>query len=157
MIVVLISTHKESNRMSEAKSGDTVKVHYIGTLKDGDVFDNSYDRGSPLEFKIGEGQLIPGFENGIVGMNAGDKKKIQINADDAYGAHHPELVVEMTRDQLPEGLEPQVGAQYQVEDPEGNALLVTVKDVTDEHVTLDGNHPLAGHNLTFEVELVEIA
>jgi FKBP-type peptidyl-prolyl cis-trans isomerase 2 len=140
----------------EAKNGDSVKVHYTGKLKDGTVFDSSADR-DPLEFKLGEGRVIPGFEKAVLGMNAGEKKTAEIGANDGYGPHRDELVAEVNRSVLPQDLEVQVGQQLQMNQPDGKTIVVEVTDVKTDSVTLDANHPLAGKDLTFEIELVEIA
>jgi len=142
--------------MAQAKNGDMVRVHYKGTLKDGKVFDSSQGR-EPLEFTLGEGQVIPGFEEGVAGMSPGDKKTIRIPADQAYGEHHKELVLEVGRDQLPPDLNPQVGQQLQSQQPDGDVITFRVTEVNDKSVKLDANHPLAGEELTFDVELVEIS
>ena len=142
--------------MAQAKNGDTVKVHYTGKLDDGTVFDTSADR-EPLQFKIGEGQLIPDFEQAVIGMNPGDSKTVQIPSDKAYGPHHEEMVMEVDRSQFPEGLEPKVDQRLQVQQPDGQAYAVTVTDVSEAKVTLDANHPLAGKDLTFDIQLTEIA
>lgn len=142
--------------MAQAKDGDTVKVHYTGKLKDGSVFDSSLDR-APLEFKIGEGQIIPGFERLVRGMAVGEKRTGDIPVEDAYGPRHQEMVMQVPRDQFPPEIEPQVGQQLMMERQDGESLRITVTDVSEDAVTIDGNHPLAGQGLTFEVELVEIA
>lgn len=141
--------------MAEAKKGDTVKVHYQGTFDDGTVFDASVDR-EPLQFVIGEGSLIPGFENAIVGMNPGEKKTEKIPADEAYGPHFKELLISVDKKQLPPDLEPQIGQQLQINQEEGKTTIVTISEITEESVTLDANHPLAGKDLTFELELVDV-
>lgn len=141
--------------MAQAKEGDTVKVHYTGRLDDGTVFDTSADR-DPLEFTVGTGRVIPGFEEGIVGMNTGESKTVTIPADKAYGPHHKEMQVEIARENLPEGLDPEVGDQLQVRGPDGNPVLVMVTDTNESTITLDANHPLAGKDLIFDIELVEI-
>jgi FKBP-type peptidyl-prolyl cis-trans isomerase 2 len=141
--------------MAEAKTGDTVKVHYTGKLNDGTVFDTSADR-DPLQFTIGEGQLISEFEEAVVGMNPGDTKTIQIASEDAYGPHHEEMVMEVDRSEFPEDIDPQVNQRLQVRQPDGQTFAVTVTDVSDAKVKLDGNHPLAGKDLTFDIELNEI-
>jgi peptidylprolyl isomerase len=138
-----------------AKDGDTVKVHYSGTLEDGTVFDTSAG-GEPLEFTIGEGMIIPGFEEAVIGMQVEDSKTVNIPADQAYGPHDDNLLIEVDRDELPEGLEPEVGQQLQSMGEDGSITMVTVTDVTDTTITVDANHPLAGEDLTFEIELVEI-
>ena len=141
--------------MSQAKSGDTVKVNYTGKLKDGSVFDSSVNR-DPLQFKIGAGQVIPGFEQAIVGMEPGDSKDIEITAKDAYGPYHEKLVIKVPRDKIPSDLNPAQGQQLRLQQPEGNDILVNVKEVNDKEITLDANHQLAGQNLFFNVQLIEI-
>ena len=142
--------------MAQAKRGDAVKVHYIGMLDDGTVFDTSKEKG-PLPFTIGGGEVIPGFEAAVIGMNPGESKKIVVAAEDAYGPRHEEMVLVVDRHHLPEGLDPQVGQQYQIPQSEGQSIIVTVTETSESSVTLDGNHPLAGKELTFEIELVEVA
>jgi len=139
----------------QAQTGDTVKVHYTLTLRDGTVFDSSVG-GEPLEFTIGQGQLIPGFEQAVLGMQVGEAKTISIPADEAYGPHRDDMVKVVERDKLPEGMEPQVGMQLQMSRDDGGVAVVTVTEVSDTSITVDANHPLAGQDLTFEIELVEI-
>ncbi len=141
--------------MSQAKSGDTVKVHYTGKLDDGTVFDSSENR-EPLEFTIGEGQIIPGFEQAVVGMAPGESKTERISADQAYGPHENEMVLDVDRSRIPPELNPQVGQQLQIQHGDGEVTAVTVTQVSDTAVTLDANHPLAGKDLTFDIELVDI-
>jgi len=141
--------------MARAKYGDTVKVHYTGRLDDGTVFDTSAD-GEPLQFTIGSGQIIPGFEQAVVGMNPGESKTVKIPAEDAYGQRREDLIIEVEKSQLPEGLKPEVGLQLQSRQPDGRIVVLTIADMTESHVTLDANHPLAGKDLTFEIQLVEI-
>lgn len=137
------------------KNGDTVLVHYTGTLNDGTEFDSSRDR-EPLEFTLGEGMLIPGFEKAVLGMTkVGDNVKVTIPAADAYGDRIDELVISVPRDQVPPHIEPEVGLMLQLMTDDGE-MEVGITEVTDEAVTLDANHPLAGQDLTFEIELVEI-
>ncbi len=138
-----------------AKEGDTVKVHYTGTLEDGSVFDTSVER-EPLQFTIGEGQLIPGFEQGVIGMKLGESKTITIPADQAYGPYNVGLVGVVERDHLPAGMEPEVGQQLQTTQANGQIAVVTVINVSESTVTVDANHRLAGKDLTFEIQLVEI-
>ena len=140
---------------AQAKDGDTVKVHYTGKLEDGTVFDTSIER-DPLQFTIGEGQLIPGFEQAVVGMSPGESKTVEIPADEAYGPYREEMVLVVDRDQLPPDLQPEVGQQLQMRQEDGQIILVTVIDVSESSVTLDANHPLAGQDLTFDIQLVEI-
>lgn len=142
--------------MAQAKRGNTVKVHYVGTFEDGTVFDTSRER-EPLPFTIGEGEVIPGFEEAVVGMNPGESKKVVIPAENAYGPRHEEMVLVVDRQHLPEGVDPQVGQQYQIPQSDGQSIVVTVTDTSESSVTLDGNHPLAGRELTFEIELLEVA
>lgn len=142
--------------MAQAKRGNIVKVHYVGKFEDGTVFDTSRER-EPLPFTIGEGEVIPGFEEAVVGMNPGESKKVVIPAENAYGPRHEEMVLVVDRQNLPEGVDPQVGQQYQIPQSDGQSIVVTVTDASDSSVTLDGNHPLAGRELTFEIELLEVA
>jgi peptidylprolyl isomerase len=141
--------------MTEARNGDTVRVHYKGTLDDGTVFDASAER-EPLEFRIGERRIIPGFEQAVVGMNPGESRRTKIPAGEAYGPHREDLVLVVERDQVPEHLDPQVGQQLQIRRPDSEAFVVTVTEISESQVTLDANHPLAGQDLTFEIELVEV-
>ncbi len=141
--------------MPQAKSGDKVRVHYTGRLDEGTQFDSS-SGSDPLEFELGAGQVIPGFENAITGMNPGDKVTVTIPSDEAYGPHRDEMVLEAPRSEIPSELDPVVGQQLQLQHPSGQAIPVVITEVTDETITLDGNHPLAGQDLTFDLELVEI-
>jgi peptidylprolyl isomerase len=141
--------------MQSAKSGDTVRVHYTGKLDDGSVFDSSEGR-DPLEFQLGGGQVIPGFEQAVEGMSPGDERSVTIAADEAYGPRRDELVLVMPRAELPAEMQPEVGQQLQLSQ-EGQSFIVTVADVNDAEIVLDANHPLAGEELTFELQLVDIA
>lgn len=141
--------------MAEAKNGDTVKVHYTGKFEDGTVFDSTEGR-EPVQFTLGGGQLISGFEKALIGMNPGESKTSDIPQDEAYGPRNEEMKQVVERGQLPSDLTPQVGMQLQVNTPEGQTLIVTIAEVTDSHVTLDANHPLAGKDLSFDIQLVEI-
>ncbi len=141
--------------MSQAKSGDTVKIHYTGTLDDGTQFDSSQGR-DPLEFEVGSGQVIPGFEKAVEGMTVGDSKSVRIEADDAYGPRHEQLVQEVERSLLPDDLNPETGMALQSSSPDGQITQFMVTGVTDETVTVDANHPLAGQALSFDIELVDI-
>ncbi|MBW1967688.1 MAG: peptidylprolyl isomerase [Deltaproteobacteria bacterium] len=141
--------------MAQAKSGDTVKVHYTGKLEDGTVFDTSANR-DPLEFTIGDGKIIPSFEQGVVGMSPGESRTTEIPADNAYGPHRREMVVEIDRNQFPAEVNPKVGERLQIPQKDGKMIIVAVTDVSESTVTLDANHPLAGKDLTFDIELVEI-
>ena len=141
--------------MTQAQAGSQVKVHYTGRLDSGQVFDSSADR-EPLEFTMGQGQLIPGFESAVTGMQVGDKKTVTIAADEAYGPRQDELLFSVERAQLPDHIQPEVGQRLQV-NQEGQTAVVTVTELTDSTITLDANHPLAGENLTFDLEVVEVA
>ena len=141
--------------MTQAKSGDTVKVHYTGTLSDNTELDSSQG-GEPLSFTIGQNMVIPGFENGVVGMKVGESKKVTIPADQAYGPYNNELVAAVPRSQVPPELDVSVGMVLQVRSTEGGLARAIVRDVSENEITLDLNHPLAGQDLTFEIELVEI-
>lgn len=140
--------------MAPAKEGDTVKIHYTGKLEDGTVFDSSRDR-EPIEFTIGSQQVIPGFEEGAKGLEPGDSKTIEIPPDEAYGERRDELVATVGRSEFPENFEPEIGQRLQLQGEGGRALQVTVTGIGDEGITLDGNHPLAGHTLQFDIERVE--
>ncbi len=141
--------------MSKVKSGDKVAIHYTGSLTDGSVFDSSEGR-APLEFTVGSGQIIPGLDKALEGMEVGDKKKVTIAPADAYGEHNPEGVLEVPRDQLPDDLPLEVGTQLEMRSPDGRAAPVTIIAVGDESVTMDANHFLAGKDLVFDFELVSI-
>lgn len=142
--------------MAQAKEGDTVKVHYTGTLSDGTVFDSSKDR-DPLVFTIGSQQVIPGFEENVKGMGVGDSKTFTLNPGEAYGDRNDQMMVDIDRAQMPEDIDPEIGMMLQVQGQDGSVSHVTITEVTDDKVTLDANHPLAGQDLTFEIELREIA
>ena len=141
--------------MAEAKTQDKVRVHYTGKLEDGTVFDSSRER-EPLEFTIGEERLIPGFEKAVVGMQPGETKIENIAATEAYGPFRDELVQELSRKEFPEDMTVSQGQRFEARTSNGQPLMLTVVDVSDEKVTVDANHPLAGKDLTFEIELVEI-
>ncbi|NDJ86069.1 MAG: peptidylprolyl isomerase [Chloroflexi bacterium] len=141
--------------MSQAKQGDTVKVHYTGKLDDGTVFDSSRER-EPLEFTIGEGRVIPGFEAAVEGMSTGETQTARVEPDNAYGQHRPDMVITVDPNQFPPSITPEIGQRLQVSDPQGQTFDVTVTDISPESVTLDANHPLAGKDLVFEIELVEV-
>ena len=141
--------------MTEAKLGDTVRVHYTGKLEDGTVFDSSLDR-DPVEFTLGAGQVIPGFEQAVVGMSPGESKTVEVPADQAYGPYREELVQEIDRELVPEDLKLEVGQQLALRLSPGRSIRVTVTKLTESKVTLEANHPLAGKDLTFDLQLVEI-
>jgi peptidylprolyl isomerase len=138
-----------------AHSGNLVRVHYTGRLDDGSVFDSSQGR-EPLEFTLGSGQVIAGFDRAVTGMAVGETRSTRIPADDAYGPRRDDLVLELEREQIPEGIEVTVGTELQLQQSDGQTVPVTVADVNPQSVTLDANHPLAGQDLLFELELVEI-
>ncbi len=141
--------------MSNAKSGDTVKIHYTGTLDDGSQFDSSAGR-DPLEFEVGSGQVIPGFDKAVEGMAVGDSKNVRIEPDEAYGPRHEQLVQEVDRSLLPDDLDPREGMTLQSNSPDGQTMQFMVTAVAEETITVDANHPLAGQALSFDIELVEI-
>jgi len=141
--------------MTQAKAGDKVKVHYTGKLADGTQFDTSADQ-DPLEFTLGAGEVIPGFEDAVLGMNPGDTKTATIPADNAYGDYDDELVLEVERNQFPPEITPEVGQRLQLHQGDGQVFGAVVTEVNGDTVTLDANHPLAGQELTFDIELVEI-
>jgi peptidylprolyl isomerase len=149
--------------MAKAKKGDKVKVHYTGRLEGGDVFDSSECSddecgcgAGPLEFTVGKGEVIRGFEKAVVGMNVGDKKTLTIPAKDAYGKRNEEMVVTLDRSDVPEDVAPEVGMRLEVTQENGQDFPVTITEVSETHVTIDANHPLAGMDLTFDIRLVEI-
>lgn len=141
--------------MQQVKSGDKVRVHYHGKLRSGETFDSSQGR-EPLEFTVGSGQVIKGFDNGVMGMQVGDKRTVEINVDDAYGQKSEEMIVEFPRNQFPPDLDPQIGMQLMMNNGSGQSFPVSVTEVKEESVILDANHPLAGEDLIFDIELVEI-
>lgn len=142
--------------MSQVKENDTVKVHYTGKLADGQVFDSSVERGEPIEFTMGQGQLIPGFEKGLIDMKVNEKKTVNIAKEEAYGEPREELIQEVQKSQLPEEIKPEVGMGLVSKSPDGQEMNLVVKDVKDETIVVDGNHPLAGKDLVFDLEVVEI-
>ena len=142
--------------MTQAKTGDTVKIHYTGTLEDGTKFDSSTGR-EPLEFALGSGQVIPGFDNAVDGMAVGDSKTVTIPPGEAYGERHEQLVQQVPKTALPDEMKPAVGMQLQSQSPEGQVMNLVVTEVAVESITVDANHPLAGQALTFAIELVEVA
>jgi peptidylprolyl isomerase len=150
--------------MAQAKQGDTVRVHYTGRLTSGEVFDSSVcsddssgsSDSSPLEFTIGEQQVIPGFENGVIGLAPGESKTVTIPVDQAYGQHNQDMVAVVPRDQVPPHIVVELGSQLELTQEDGQAFNVVITDVTDSTITLDANHPLAGRELIFDLKLVEI-
>ena len=141
--------------MAQANSGDTVKITYTGKLNDGTVFDTSEGR-DPLEFVIGENTIIPTLEASVIGMNIGDKATVEVTAENAYGPHQPDAIQTVERSMIPAEVELAIGAQLQATAPDGQVLVLTVASIEATTVTLDGNHPLAGQDLTFDIELMEI-
>jgi len=141
--------------MKSAASGNTVRVHYTGTLDDGSVFDSSWEH-DPIEFIIGDGRMIPGFEKAVTGMNVGDTKMVKIPAHEAYGGHRDELVVKFNRSHFPDNIVPIAGLQLSLKSPEGQILNAVITSVEEDNVFLDANHPLAGKDLIFDIELMEI-
>lgn len=141
--------------MAQAKRGDTVKINFTGKLEDGTVFSSTANR-EPLEFELGEGKIIPGVEKAVEGMNVGESKTVEVPPEQAYGQHQAELVQEVSRDRFPKDVEPQVGQKFEIPQQQGQSMAVKVVDVSESTVTLDANHPLAGRDLTFELELLEI-
>ncbi len=141
--------------MAQAKAGDKVRVHYTGTFDDGAVFDTSLE-GEPLEFTVGEGEVIPGFDHAVHGMNEGETCNIAIPPDEAYGNHRDDLVAVINREQLPPEIEPEVGMVLEMSSEDGIVTNVTITEIGDDTITLDANHELAGKKLNFEITLVEI-
>jgi FKBP-type peptidyl-prolyl cis-trans isomerase 2 len=141
--------------MASVMQGDTVMVNYTGKLIDGTIFDTSLDR-APMRFTVGQGKLIAGFEKAVIGMTAGEKKTVIIPFADAYGPRQERAVVEMERKNLPAGFEPRVGQRLELTQEDDSNILVTVAEVSESTITIDANHPLAGKDLTFEIELVSI-
>ncbi len=141
--------------MAQVKSGDTIKVHYHGKLTSGETFDSSAGR-EPLEFEVGSGMVIKGFDDGVTGMTVGEKKTINIPFNEAYGPKNPEMVIEMPKDRFPKDMEIEVGMPLGMSDQSGQQFQVTIVEIKEDVVMLDANHPLAGQDLVFDLELVEI-
>jgi peptidylprolyl isomerase len=141
--------------MQQVKSGDTVKVHYHGKLTDGTTFDSSEGR-EPLEFEVGSGSVIAGFDTGVTGMQVGEKKTVNIPVDEAYGQKQEDLLMEFPLDRFPSDMQPEVGMQLNMSNGDGQNFPVIIQEVREDSVVLDANHPLAGEDLTFDLELVEI-
>ena len=154
-LVLGLSLFPLSCAKKAVQEDSTVKVHYTGKLKDGSVFDSSTERG-PMEVTLGQGKLIPGFENALIGMKAGEKKTVTIPVDQAYGPHREELVKEIDRGKLPPDQEPEVGQTLYSRGPEGRGIPLKILEVKEKTVILDANHPLAGQDLIFDLEVVEI-
>lgn len=141
--------------MAEVKSGDTVKIHYTGTLADGSVFDSSEGR-EPLEFTVGSGQIIPGLDTAMPGMSEGEKKRVEVPADQAYGPVNEDARQAVPRAEFPDNIPLEQGLQLQAQNDQGQVMNVTIHEVTESHIVLDANHPLAGEDLTFDIELVSV-
>ncbi|NOY05243.1 MAG: peptidylprolyl isomerase [Chlorobi bacterium] len=141
--------------MQKIKSGDTVRIHYTGRTDDGVEFDSSAGK-EPLEFTVGEGEIIPGLEKGVLDMELGEKKTITVPADDAYGMYNEELRIPVARELLPPDLDPFIGLELVMNMQDGSTFPVRVVEVKDASITVDANHPLAGENLTFDLEVVDI-
>lgn len=141
--------------MQKVKSGDKVKVHYHGKLTSGETFDKSEGR-APLEFEVGSGMVIKGFDDGVTGMIVGEKKTINIPFLEAYGPRNPEMVIDMPKDRFPQDMELEIGMPLVMTDGQGQQFQVTIVEIRDDVVVLDANHPLAGKDLVFDLELVEI-
>lgn len=141
--------------MQQVKTGDTVRVHYHGRLNNGNTFDSSEGR-DPLEFKVGTGSVIKGFDNGVLDMTVGEKRTLNIPVEEAYGPKSDELIMEFPKANIPADLNPEVGMELQMSNPQGQVFPVKVASVGAEFITLDANHPLAGEPLIFDIELVEI-
>ncbi len=141
--------------MSTVKANDKVRVHYTGTLSDGQIFDSSVDR-EPLEFTVGAGQMIPGFDAAVEGMELNEKKSFTLKPEEAYGPVNEDLFHKVERNQLPAELKPEVGQVLVAGSPDGHEMQVTVQEVHEDSITIDANHPLAGKDLTFDVQIVEI-
>jgi FKBP-type peptidyl-prolyl cis-trans isomerase 2 len=141
--------------MQIAKSGDKVKVHYEGKLTNGETFDSSAGR-APLEFEVGSGMVIKGFDEGVSGMTVGEKKTINIPVEEAYGPKNPDMIIDMPKDRFPKDMELEAGMPLMMSDGSGQNFQVVVTEIRDESVILDANHPLAGQDLVFNIELVEI-
>jgi peptidylprolyl isomerase len=140
--------------MESAKTGSRVRVHYTGQLADGEVFDSSHGN-EPLEFEVGAGEVIRGFDDAVTGMAPGENRRVTIPAQDAYGQRREELVVTVPRERFPEDFEPEPGINLALEQ-DGHQVVLRILSVTETEVVLDGNHPLAGEDLTFDVELLDI-
>lgn len=142
--------------MQQVKNGDKVKVHYHGRLIDGTTFDSSEGK-DPLEFEVGSGMVIKGFDDGVMGMVIGDKRTLQIPAEEAYGDKNPDMLVEFPLEQFPDDMKPEIGMRLNMTSTNGQVVPVVIAEVMDESVILDANHPLAGEALVFDIELVEIS
>ena len=142
--------------MNTAKKGDTVKVHYTGKLHDGTVFDSSHNRNEPIEFTLGQQNMIAGFEKAVEGMAVGDTKTAEIPASEAYGTKKEDMIIEVPKAEVPADIEPEIGQQLAMQGSNGQQVPVVITEVNDHAITLDANHPLAGKDLIFDLELVQI-
>jgi len=147
---------KQEATMTKAKPGDKVRVHYTGTLEDGTVFSSTYEENEPFEFTIGEKGVLTSFADAVIGMNEGDTKTISVPPEDGYGQHREEFVYNMERAQAPANLELEIGKKLQIRLHTGKTAIVTIRAITEDSVILDGNDPLAGKTLKFEIELVKV-
>ena len=155
-VILMIGVLMTGCNAAHAKIGDTVQVNYTGKLADGSVFDSSVGR-EPFEFTLGAAQAVRGFDKAVLGMKVGEKKTVTIPADEAYGPHLDEMVVEVPREKLPSTIDPKVGQMLEATQKDGRKIVFTITNVSDNNtVTLDANHPLAGKDLTFDIELVKI-
>jgi peptidylprolyl isomerase len=142
-------------KMKEAQDGDLVSVHYTGKLTNGEVFDSSKER-DPLQFTLGKKEMLVGFEEGVVGMKPGETKSVTLNPEQAFGDRREDLILELPKDKFPQHITPSVGLQLNLSNASGANMMVVISEVGDDSVTLDGNHPLAGQTLVFDIELIEI-
>ncbi len=139
----------------KVKKDDVITVHYTGKFEDGNVFDSSLDR-EPLEFKVGEGRIIPGFEEAVIGMTEGESKEVEIPSEKAYGSVRDELIEEINKSNLPDDIDPKEGMELVSKNPEGQELIVKIKEVKDDTIVIDANHPLAGQKLLFDIRVEQI-
>jgi peptidylprolyl isomerase len=156
--VVLIYTNAQSTkeiRMKEAQVGDLVSVHYTGKLKNGEVFDSSKDR-NPLEFTLGNKELLAGFEDGVEGMKPGESRSVTLEPENAFGDRREDLLLKLPKNEFPQNITPSVGLQLRLSNASGNEMTVVITEVGEDSVTLDGNHPLSGQTVVFDIELLEI-
>ncbi len=141
--------------MQQAKTGDTVKVHYRGSLTNGTVFDSSEGK-NPLQFELGKGMVIVGFDNGVKGMSIGEKKTVQIPVNEAYGPKQSQLIIDVNKKDIPSDIDPKIGMQLHMTTNNGDPIPVTIAEIKEASIVLDANHPLAGEDLIFDIELIEI-
>lgn len=141
--------------MKKVQEGDEIRVHYTGKLEDGTVFDTSKER-EPLQFKVGSGMMIKGFDEAVRGMEVGESKTAKLSSEEAYGERNDQMIVTLTKDKFPENIKPEVGQQLSMQSQEGQPIPVVVTNIENDEVTLDANHPLAGKDLVFEIEVVDV-